>query len=179
MAISPTAICVFLQKTHNWLRFSGCNGADHIVKCNRRRIRPRHQYRFFKSLHQIPSQSLKIATTPSIHLLSRRRIHHRIFVCEVAGIPFDAITPPSGNKPRRLPWIFEAIEKVSLVLHLNLLQPCIRSPPSAHSQQLQALPQSGAAVSTQYRLSVVDHPAISNTTAHLSPSTNSGDSSPR
>ena len=45
--------------------------------------------------------------------IRRQRIHHRIFVCEVAGIPFDAITPPSGNKPRRLPWIFEAVEKIA------------------------------------------------------------------
>ena len=54
----------------------------------------------------------------------------RIFACEVAGIPFDAITPPSGNKPRRLPWIFETVKKIAFSLHLELLYPFILSPPS-------------------------------------------------
>lgn len=53
--------------------------------------------------------------------IRRQRIHHRIFVYEVTGIPFDAITPPSGNKPRRLPWIFEAVEKIAFsLLHVYL-----------------------------------------------------------
>ena len=58
--------------------------------------------------------------------IRRQRIHHRIFVCEVARISFNAITPPSSNKSCHLPWIFEAVKQdsVSCVLKLSCRRSC-------------------------------------------------------